>query len=95
MDGILLHVTYACLPGKAEEFYRALKKAGVPELVRAADGCLQYDYVLSMEQPDTLLLIEHWRDAAALRVHQDDPVMQRILACKHGRVLRTSQARFE
>ena len=34
------------------ETYRALKKAGVPELVRAADGCLQYDIFSTPEEQE-------------------------------------------
>ena len=63
--------------------------------IRRDDGCLQYDYFLSCEEADTVLLLEHWRDAAALAAHGAGPLMPEIAACKEGRVLCTQVERFE
>jgi len=95
MTNIVLHVTYTCLPGKAEDFVRALKERDLQARVRAEDGCLQYDYYISCEAPDTVLLLEKWRDAAALDVHSRQPHMAEIAACKEGRVLQTVVERYE
>ena len=66
METIVLHVTYTCKPAQAPAFVQAVKAAGLQDTVRAEDGCLQYDYHLSCETPDTVVLLERWRDAAAL-----------------------------
>ena len=95
MNGIIVHVTYHCLPGKAEPFVRLLKSRGLQARVRAEDGCLQYDYHLSCEAPDTVVLLEKWRDAAALDVHSRQPHMAEIAACKEGLVTRTEIERYE
>ena len=95
MDHIILHVTYTCLPGKAEDFVRTLKERGLQAAVQAEDGCLQYDYHLSCETPDTVVLPEQWRDAAALDAHSRQPHMAEITACKEGRVLQTKVERYE
>ena len=95
MDSVVLHVKYTCLPGKAEEFVRELKVRGLQAAARRDDGCLQYDYFLSCEEADTVLLLEHWRDAAALAAHGAGPLMPEIAACKEGRVIRTQVERFE
>ena len=36
MDHIILHVTYTCLPGKAEDFVRTLKERGFDFLTISA-----------------------------------------------------------
>ena len=95
MDHIILHVTYTCLPGKAEDFVRTLKERGLQAAVQAEDGCFQYDYHLSCETPDTVVLLEQWRDAAALAAHSGQPHMAEIAACKEGRVLQTKVERYE
>jgi quinol monooxygenase YgiN len=95
MENIILHVTYTCLPGKAEEFVTALKESGFQTTVRAEDGCIQYDYHLSCEEKDTVVLIERWRDAAALAAHAAAPHMARIAAMKDGRVSATDVKRYE
>ena len=86
MEHIILHCTYICKAGMAQPFVKALKDSGAQEKVRAEDGCLQYDYLLSCEQPDTVVLLEKWRDAAALEAHQAQPHMAGIRQAKarHG-----------
>ena len=63
MEHISLHVYYRCKSGVAQDFVRAIKDSGVQTLVRAEDGCIQYDYHLSLEEPDTVVLLEKWRDS--------------------------------
>ena len=82
METIILHCTYTCKSGMAEPFVKALKDSGAQESVRAEDGCLQYDYHISCEAPDTVVLLEQWRDAAALEQHQKQPHMETIRALK-------------
>ena len=95
MKEIILHVTYRCLPGKAEDFVRILKESGLQKTVREEDGNLQYDYLLSCEEQDTVVLLEKWRDAAALTAHAATAHMKRMPELKEGRVLETVIERYE
>ena len=58
METIILHCTYTCKSGMAQPFVKALKDSGAQESVRAEDGCLQYDYHISCEAPDTVVLLD-------------------------------------
>ena len=95
MNCIVLHVWYACRPGGAEGFIRALKDGGVQETVRAEDGCLRYDYHLSREAADTVVLLEQWRDAESLARHLAQPHMEDVARIKADFVLETRVERFE
>ena len=95
MDSIVWLMTYKCKAGMAEEFVRALKDSGLQEAVRAEDGCMQYDYHISCEAEDTVLLVEHWRDAAAVKCHAETPTMAKIKALKLQYVEDTQIARYE
>ena len=95
METIILHCTYTCKSGMAEPFVKALKDSGAQESVRAEDGCLQYDYHISCEAPDTVVLLEQWRDAAALEQHQKQPHMETIRALKADYVTSMKLERFE
>ena len=94
METIILHCTYTCKSGMAEPFVKALKDSGAQESVRAEDGCLQYDYHISCEAPDTVVLLEQWRDAAALEQHQKQPHMETIRALKADYVTDMKLGRF-
>ena len=95
MKEIILHVTYKCHPGKAEEFVSALKQSGLQAAVRAEEGCLQYDFTLSCEETDTVILLERWSGAEALAAHAKAPHMKKGPAIKEGRVISTTIERFE
>ena len=42
---------------------------------RAQDGCQQFDVLLATEDASRILLVEAWRDQAALDAHRDSPMM--------------------
>ena len=95
MDHILLHVTYTCKPGTAETFVRTIKERGIQQQVRDEDGCLQYDYHISCEKPDTVVLLEQWRDKAALQAHTAGDPFKAVGATKAEYVLHADILRFQ
>jgi len=95
MEHLILHVYYTCKPGMAPAFVQALKDSGLQGRVRAEDGCLQYDYHLSCEEADTVVLLEKWRDAAALQTHLAQPHMGDIAKVKEQFALATRLEKFE
>lgn len=95
MENIILHVYYRCKSGMAEDFVRAIKDSGVQALVRAEDGCMQYDYHLSLEDNDTVVLLEKWRDGEALATHMQQPHMETLKEFKSRFVQDTAIERYE
>lgn len=69
-------------PGQRETILEAFR-ANIPA-VRAEDGCIEYGPAIDAEGlgsfqtkfgPDTFVVIEKWRDAAALKAHAAAPHM--------------------
>jgi len=54
-------------PGREEEL-RGLLTSVVP-LVRAEEGCIQYDLHVSTKDPASFVFVENWKDADALKSH--------------------------
>ena len=94
MENVILHVYYYCKSGMAEAFVRALKDSGLQAKVQAEDGCIQYDYHLSCEREDTVVLLEKWRDAAALEKHLAQPHMEEIRNVKERYVEESRVEKF-
>ena len=90
-----LNVTYEMKPGMRSEFLAAVQEDGLLDAIRAEDGCLKYDYYLSVDHPDQLLLVEHWRDQAAVKRHAETPTMEKIKALKAQYVEDTQITRCE
>ena len=82
-------------PDQGGLFHTPPRDRGHPAPVRGEDGCLQYDYHISCEERDTVVLIEGWRDAAALSAHQKQPHMEEIFKLKDQYVAHTAVARYE
>ena len=68
-----LVVTYYCKSGERRAFIDAVKEAGVYQASKQDAGCLQYEYALSMDNEDILILLERWESEEALATHLAQP----------------------
>lgn len=66
---IILNVTYKCKPGMREKFVEAIKAEGIDAASRAEAGNFKYDYYMSVDNSDELLLVEKWQDTEVLAAH--------------------------
>ena len=82
MTELTFLVTYTAKPGQRETFLRALAARGLPDTIRAEEGCLQYDYFLSIENGDDILLLERWSSAEAQQMHLKQPHMAQVRELK-------------
>ncbi len=64
-----LVITLAAVPGKGAEFAQAMK--GRCAEVMSEPGCEQFEVFQSLLDPDKLVLLERWTDAAALAAHAE------------------------
>ncbi len=76
---ITINIYYTGLNGNARKFAEEMIAKGVVEDIRAKDGNLQYEYFLPMEDPETILLIDKWKNQEALDLHHSSPAMEKIL----------------
>ena len=52
--------------------------SGVVDRVRAEEGNLRYNYFFTMDDPETVLLIDRWESEEALDEHHKSPMMKEI-----------------
>ena len=76
---ITINIYYTGLNGNARKFAEEMIAKGVVEDIRAKDGNLQYEYLLPMEDQETILLIDKWKNQEALDLHHHSTVMKKIL----------------
>lgn len=91
---IILNVTYKCVPGKREEFRELIRSEGLDAASRNEEGNSKYDFYMSTEKPDEMLLVEHWRDEEALKEHGGMAHFARLGELKEGRVLSTDIKKY-
>ena len=75
---IVLNVTYKCKSGMREAFLDAIKAEGLDAASRAEEGNSKYDFYFAADNPDELFLVEYWRDAEAVAIHNEMPHFKRF-----------------
>ena len=78
VPGITLHVFFSGKGGAARRFVEEMESSGLADEVRAGDGNAQYDFFLDLKEPETVLLIESWRDQDTLDDHNESPLADKI-----------------
>ena len=79
---ITVNLYYTGKNGSARAFAREMVSSGVAAAIRAEEGNLRYEYFFPMEDEETVLLIDSWRDQQALDVHHASPMMGKIMALR-------------
>ena len=79
---LTLYVRYLAKPGCRETFLRQLTPQGVSDAIRREDGCLRYDYFLSVQNADEILLVEQWETEEQQQIHLRTPHMDQLRRLK-------------
>ena len=79
---ITMNLYYTGSNGNARKFAEEMESGGTAALIRAEDGNLRYQYFLPLDDPETVLLIDAWRDQAAIDAHHASPMMQTLAALR-------------
>ena len=96
MSSNTMNLYYTGENGNAQKFAQEMESSGTAAAIRAEAGNLKYNYFISMDDPETVLLIDSWKDQASLDVHHASPMMQTIMQLRekydlHMRAERYSQ----
>lgn len=76
---ITVNLYYKGKAGAARAFAQEMVDSGTVAAIRQEEGNLRYEYFFPIEDPNTVLLIDSWRDQAAIDVHHQSPMMAKII----------------
>lgn len=91
---ITVNIYYTGKDDNAKKFAEEMVSSGLVDAVRAEEGNERYAYFFPMDDPQTVLLIDRWRDQAALDIHHKTEMMQKIAALREKYHLRMRVERF-
>ena len=75
---ITVNLRYTGTDGNARKFAEEMVSSGTVDAIRAEEGNLRYEYYQSMDDPETILLIDSWEDQEAIDKHHATPMMDTI-----------------
>ena len=73
MSRIMIVVEFEVKPEQRIQFIELMK--GHAQRSRAEDGCQQFDVLIPQDDRNRVLLVEAWRDQAALDAHSSGPML--------------------
>ena len=91
---ITVNLRYTGKDGAARKFAEEMTTSGTVAAIRAEDSNLRYEYYQPLDDPETVLLIDQWRDQAAIDAHHASPMMQTISALREKYDLHMTVERY-
>lgn len=91
---ITVNLRYTGENGAALAFAKEMIASGTVDLIRAEEGNIRYEYYISLDDPQTVLLIDSWRDQAAIDAHHASPMMKTIASLREKYDLHMTVERF-
>ena len=91
---ITANLRYKGTDGSAKAFAEEMITSGTVELIRAEAGNLRYEYFQSLDDPETILLLDSWTDQAAIDAHHASPMMATIAALREKYDLHMTVERY-
>ena len=75
---ITVNLRYTGTDGNAKKFAEEMITSGTVDAIRAEKGNLRYEYYQSLDDPETILLIDSWANQEAIDKHHATPMMDTI-----------------
>lgn len=79
---ITINIYYTGRNGNAKKFAEEMVASGIVRNIRAEEGNLKYEYFFPMDDDETILLIDSWKNQGALDKHHATEMMQKIIALR-------------
>ncbi len=76
---ITINIYYKGEDGNAKKFAEEMLSSKTVEKIRNEEGNLRYEYFYPLQDEETVLLIDSWKNQAAIDKHHASPMMGEIV----------------
>lgn len=91
---ITVNLRYKGKDDSAMKFVQEMISSGTVDKIRAEEGNLRYEYFQSLDDPETILLIDSWTEQSAIDKHHTTPMMGTIAELREKYDLHMTVERF-
>ena len=92
---ITVNIRYRGKNGAAKRFAEEMISGGTVADIRNEAGNLKYEYFQSLDDPETILLIDSWGDQQAIDIHHASPMMKTITELRQKYDLHMTVERYK
>lgn len=91
---ITVNLYYTGKNGSARKFAEEMESSGIAAAVRSQEGNEKYEYFFPMSDPETVLLIDRWKNQSAIDIHHKSEMMKKIAELRDKYKLRLRVERY-
>ena len=91
---LIINIYYTGKNGNARKFAEEMKASGIVDRVRNEEGNERYEYFFPMEDEETVMLIDKWKNQEALDIHHKSEMMKKIADLRNKYELRMKVEKF-
>lgn len=77
-NAITVHIYYTGENGSAKAFVKEMLTSGLVDEIRKEKGNRRYEYFFSVEDEETVLLVDSWDNQEAIDLHHASSIMDKI-----------------
>ncbi len=91
---ITINLRYKGTAGAAKRFAEEMISSGTVDKIRSEAGNLRYEYFQSLEDPETILLIDSWENQESIDIHHASLMMNTIMELREKYDLHMTVERY-
>ena len=91
---LIINIYYTGKNGSARKFAEEMVSSGIVDRVRAEEGNERYEYFFPMEDNETVMLIDKWKNQEALDLHHKSAMMKEIADLRNKYELKMRVEKF-
>ena len=78
-NAITVHIYYTGENGSAKAFVKEMLTSGLVDEIKKEKGNRRYEYFFSVEDEETVLLVDSWDNQEAIDLHHSSSIMGQIM----------------
>lgn len=78
-----INIYYNGKNGSAKKFANEMISSGIVDEIRSKEGNLRYEYFEPLDDKETILLIDSWKDQESLNKHHESKTMEKIIKLRN------------
>ena len=91
---LVVNIYYTGKNGSAKKFVQEMVSSGIVDRIREEEGNERYEYFFPMDDEETVMLIDKWKNQEALDMHHKSEMMQKIAELRKKYTLKMRVERF-
>lgn len=92
---LTINIYYTGKNGNAKKFAQEMISSGLVDRIRAEEGNEKYEYFFPMDDDETVMLIDRWKNQEALDFHHKSEMMEEIAKLRNKYELKMRVERFK